>query len=75
MLGGIVGPIIEEAAVRAVAYGLEYPDLVIVGINMLPSAATSATAEPDIPEKNILARMLTCPKPPEKRPTDRKSVV
>ena len=36
---------------------------------MFDSAAASAMAEPEIPAKNTLVMMFTCPSPPRKRPT------
>ena len=36
---------------------------------MFESAAASATADPEMPAKNTLVRMLTCPNPPRRRPT------
>src|SRR6478735_2824374 len=35
-----------------------------------PGPAASASAEPEIPEKNVSVRMFVCPMPPRKRPTN-----
>ena len=37
--------------------------------SILPNPPASASAEPDMPEKNRLARMLTWPMPPRMWPT------
>ena len=55
LLGGIVGPMIEDAAVTAALKSLSYPSSSMAGISMVPMAAVSDTAAPVIPEKKILA--------------------
>ena len=35
-----------------------------------PGPAASASADPLIPEKNVIVRMFVCPRPPRKRPTN-----
>ena len=35
-----------------------------------PGPAASASAEPLMPEKNVIVRMFVCPRPPRKRPTN-----
>ena len=40
-----------------------------MGISMEPSEEVSATAEPEMPPKNMEARMLTCARPPRIHPT------
>ena len=67
--GGTSGPIIDDAAVTEPEKSSSYPALRMASISILPSPAASASAEPDIPEKNRLARMLTCPSPPRTWPT------
>ena len=54
--------------VTAAASGAEYPRFFICGINTEPSAATSATAEPDISAKKRLTPMLTIARPPRTKP-------
>ena len=68
--GGMIGPIVAEAAVIAAAYpaGKRFP-LVIISIIIFPMPAASAIAEPDIPENIREATTLTCPNPPLNRPT------
>src|SRR6185295_8630438 len=39
-------------------------------IMIAPGPAASASAEPEMPEKNVIVRMLVCPSPPRKRPTN-----
>ena len=41
----------------------------IAGINMAPTAAASAAADPEIPAKNIADTMVTAAKPPGSQPT------
>ena len=41
----------------------------MAGTSVLPSAAASATAEPEMPAKNTLAITLTWPRPPLSRPS------
>ena len=59
MLGGMMGPMIDEPATTAAAYFLVYPSFSMLGMNIVPSAETSATAAPVIPAKIMLATMLT----------------
>jgi len=59
MLGGIMIPMVEEAAVIAALTSLGYFFLIISGMRMLPMDAVSATEEPDIPPNIILASMFT----------------
>ena len=58
MLGGMMGPTREDAAVTAAAKGLSYPCLVMAGTSMEPRAATSDTAAPEIPANRKLPRIL-----------------
>ena len=43
--------------------------MTIIGTTTEPSELTSATAEPEMPPKNMLSRQLTYARPPRKRPT------
>ena len=66
----MIGPMTEDAAVRAAAKAAGYlPSWVIIFCMSLPEAAASARAEPDIPAKMMLCTTLTCASPPRKRPT------
>jgi hypothetical protein len=69
MLGGIMGPIIAEVAVIAVLKPNGYPASLMALISIKPSPAASACAEPDMPEKIRLVKILTCARPPLKWPT------
>ena len=64
ILGGITIPIVEDAAVIAALTSLGYFFLIISGIKIVPIEAVSATEEPEIPPKIILAIILTCPRAP-----------
>ena len=57
--GGMMGPITDEEAVTATEKSGSYPSSIMAGISMPPMEEVSATAEPVIPPKNILASMLT----------------
>src|SRR5690242_11356334 len=52
----------------AAASGAGYPFAFIPGIRIEPSAATSATAEPEISAKNSEAPIDTCASPPRIQP-------
>jgi hypothetical protein len=69
MLGGMIGPIVLEAAETAVAYDFAYPCETIASISIKPAPEASAIADPDIPAKIILSTILTCARPPGKWPT------
>ncbi len=60
---------VAEDDITAAAYGVEYPFAFISGMRIEPSAATSATAEPEISAKNIDAPIVTIAKPPLTNPT------
>src|ERR1700720_4700076 len=47
----------------------EYPLLFIAGMRIDPSAAASATAEPEISAKNIEVTMVTCASAPRTKPS------
>src|SRR3546814_20424624 len=58
--GGMIGPITAVAAVSAAAkLGAYLPSFVIMFCIILPVPAASAMAEPDMPAKMTLWRMLT----------------
>lgn len=57
------------AAVTAAEYSLVYPALVIISISIRPNPEASAVADPEIPANSILARILTCARPPRICPT------
>ena len=60
----MIGPSIAEAAVIATECSGLYPSRSMAGRSIDPTAATSAAAEPEIPENSTEVRMLTCPSPP-----------
>ena len=66
--GGIMMANDAEDDVTAAANGALYPFFFISGIKTEPSAATSATADPEISAKNKDTPMLTCAKPPRIQP-------
>ncbi|MPM90736.1 hypothetical protein SDC9_137858 [bioreactor metagenome] len=68
-LGGMMGPMTEDATVTAAAYSGVYPSFSIAGIRIEPRAAVSATPLPVIPAKKTLATMLICAKAPGILPT------
>ena len=68
--GGMMGPMTEEAAVRAAAkLAVYFPSFVISVCISLPEPAASARAEPDMLAKMMLCTTLTWARPPRKRPT------
>src|SRR5665647_2579528 len=67
--GGMIGPIVEAAAVTAAAKGAGNPDFTMAGIRIEPVAAASATAEPDMPAMIMFTTMATWAKPPVIQPT------
>ena len=64
-----MGPITDDAAVSAAEKSLGYPHFSISGINTLPIAEVSATAEPDNPAKMTEAQILTRARPALNLPT------
>ena len=68
MLGGKIGPTIAEAEVTAAAKGALKPFWRMASISMRPMPPMSASAEPDMPAKIRLPKMLTCASPPGRRP-------
>ena len=69
--GGIRTPWQAVVTVRPTVNSLSYPCLTIIGMTTEPSDDTSATAEPEIPPKNMESRQFTYARPPRKRPTAR----
>ena len=69
MLGGMMGATIAALAFTATVNAFPYPSLIMAGIMMLPMAAQSATADPEIPPKKILVTMLVMASPPGNLPT------
>ncbi len=67
--GGKIGPTIAEELVTAAANGIENPLDFIASISMRPMPPMSASADPDMPAKIRLPKMLTCARPPGSRPT------
>ena len=65
-------PMVEEVAVIAALTSFGYFFRIISGIRMLPMEAVSATEEPEIPPKIILARMFTWPNAPRTCPRNRR---
>jgi hypothetical protein len=69
MDGGIITASDAEDEVTAAAKAAGYPFFFIAGIKMDPSAATSATAEPEISAKNMEVATLIILRPPLTKPT------
>ena len=67
--GGKIGPTIAEELVTAAANAGLKPFCRMASISMRPSPPMSASAEPDMPAKIRLPKMLTCASPPGSRPT------
>src|SRR5437763_14388577 len=63
----ITASVAEEESTAA-ENSFEYPLLFIAGIRMDPSAAASATAEPEISAKNMEVTMVTCASAPRTNP-------
>ena len=57
--GGMIGPMMPAAATRPPERALSWPALTIIGTSSAPSAAASATAEPDSAASRQAARMAT----------------
>ena len=64
-----MGPMTEDAAVTAPEKSSSYPFLVMASISMAPRPPASATAEPDMPAKIMLATTLEWASPPGIQPT------
>jgi len=69
ILGGIIGPTVEEEAVIAAEKSTSYLSFTIAGISIVPIADVSATAAPVMPAKNMDATTLTIASPPRIEPT------
>ncbi|EGE60736.1 hypothetical protein RHECNPAF_13600122 [Rhizobium etli CNPAF512] len=67
--GGMIGPMIEAEASRPPARAGSWPDFSIIGKSRAPSAAASATAEPERLESMQAAKIATNPRPPLIWPT------
>ena len=67
--GGMIGPMVEDAAVTPTARWSLYPRSRIALTSIVPSPPASATAAPDMPAKMTDAITLTCPSPPFSQPT------
>src|SRR2546429_8930676 len=65
----ITASVAEEESTAA-ENSFEYPLLFIAGIRIDPSAAASATAEPEISAKNIEVTMVTCASAPRRKPSN-----
>ena len=66
--GGMITASVADDDITAAASGAGYPLAFIAGIRIDPSAAMSATAEPEISAKNIDAPTDTCARPPRIQP-------
>ena len=71
ILGGIMGPMTDEAAVMAADISRGYPRFSISGMNTRPMAEVSATADPESPAKITDAHTLTRAIPARNLPTNR----
>ena len=69
--GGIVSAMIAVAAKRPVASFGSCRVLRTAGIRMPPTAATSASFDPEMPEKNAIAMTMIRLRPPRSRPNQR----
>src|SRR5881628_2207255 len=65
MLGGMMMASDAATEVSPAVNAAGYPFATMAGMMMLPIAATSATAEPEISAKNIEEATLTMPSPPD----------
>src|SRR3954463_8335756 len=68
MDGGMMTASVAEDESTAAENSFEYPLLFIAGMRMEPSAAASATADPEISVKNIEVTMVTCASAPRTNP-------
>src|SRR5437870_11210503 len=68
MDGGMMTASVAEDESTAAENSFEYPLLFIAGIRMVPSAAASATAEPEISAKNIDVTIVTWASAPRTNP-------
>ena len=70
-LGGIRTAWTAVVTVSAIAKLFVYPLRSMAGIMIEPREETSATAEPEMPPKNMLSTQLIIARPPRIRPTKR----
>src|SRR5438874_5397234 len=68
MDGGMMTASVAEDESTAAENSFEYPLLFIAGMRIDPSAAASATADPEISAKNIEVTMVTCASAPRMKP-------
>src|SRR2546430_4423275 len=68
MDGGMMTASVAEEESTAAENSLLYPLLFIAGMRIEPSAAASATADPEISAKNIEVTMVTCASAPRMKP-------
>ena len=66
--GGMITASVAADDITAAANGAGYPLLFMPGMRIDPSAATSATADPEISAKKSDAPMETCARPPRIQP-------
>ena len=69
MLGGMMTPMVEDAAVTPTEFSLSYPLSIIAGISIFPTPAVSAWEEPETPAKIMDTRIFACARPPRMFPT------
>ncbi len=67
--GGMIGPMMADAALTAAANEASKPSLRIALTSTTPSPAASACATPLMPAKIMLATTFTCASPPRMWPT------
>src|SRR5207253_8737387 len=68
MDGGMMTASVADEESTAAENSLLYPLLFIAGMRIDPSAAASATADPEISAKNIEVTMVTCASAPRTKP-------
>src|SRR5438093_13576666 len=69
MDGGMMPASVADEESTAAENSLLYPLLFIAGMRIDPSAAASATADPEISAKNIEVTMVTCASAPRTKPS------
>src|SRR5439155_13485221 len=69
MDGGMMTASVADEESTAAENSLLYPLLFIAGMRIDPSAAASATADPEISAKNIEVTMVTCASAPRTKPS------
>ena len=68
MLGGIVSPMMADAESTATTSPRSYFRFSSIPRMVVPTAATSATFEPEMPEKMYMVMTTTCSRPPRRWP-------